>query len=254
VLAVDIGSMDGSMSQKPEKATEEEKKKRQRKKRTKQTLTRAVTHIRLIEANPGKLSALDQMMAVYLSLCQQYVRLFCTQEAAPDRYAPPILETELSDRLHRVAMQQAAGIAKSWRTNRQAAYEVYLEDLADYAEVKAQAETSGVPLDPTRKEPEWREWNVPELRTPCLHANANVVVVEKSEDSTFDFWLRISTLDKGSPLRVPVKLAAYHKKIIEGKTLNRSTTIHRRKGCGGSRSRSIRTFRSKPSHQPQQLA
>ena len=44
------------MSQKPEKATEEEKQKRKRKKKTKQTITRAVTHIRLIEANPGSLT------------------------------------------------------------------------------------------------------------------------------------------------------------------------------------------------------
>jgi hypothetical protein len=41
------------MSRKQEKTTEENKKKRMRKRKTKQTLTRAVTHIRLSEANPG---------------------------------------------------------------------------------------------------------------------------------------------------------------------------------------------------------
>jgi transposase len=71
---------------------------------------------------------------------------------------------------------------------------------------------------------------VPELRVPCIQANANVVVVEKAEDSTFDYWLRISTLDKGNPLRVPVKLASYHKKTLEGRTLNTSTTLYKRKG------------------------
>jgi len=222
--------MDEAMSQKPEKATAEEKKKRQRKKRTKQTLTHAVTHIRLIEANPGKLSALDQMMVVYLSLCQRYVSLFCTQEVEPSKYTTPVLETELSDRLHRVALQQAAGIAKSWRTNRQAAYEAYLEDLADYAEARAKAEIPNVSLDPNRQEPSWKEWNLPELRVPCLQANANMVVVEKAQDTTFDYWLRISTLDKGHPLRVPVKLASYHKQAIEGKTLNTSTTLQKRNG------------------------
>jgi hypothetical protein len=40
-----------------------------------------VTHIRLIEANPGKLEVLDQLIAVYLPLCQQYVLLLCTQES-----------------------------------------------------------------------------------------------------------------------------------------------------------------------------
>ena len=78
-------------------------------------------HIRLIEAVPGKLAALDQLLEVYLPLCQQYVALFCTQETLPDKYTDPVCNS-LSERLHRVAMQQAAGIARSWRTNRQAAY------------------------------------------------------------------------------------------------------------------------------------
>jgi hypothetical protein len=69
------------VSQKPQKALEQDNKKRKRKKKTKQTLTRAVTHIRLIEANPGKLEVLDQLKAVYLPLCQQYVSL-CAQRGA----------------------------------------------------------------------------------------------------------------------------------------------------------------------------
>jgi hypothetical protein len=81
-----------------------------------------------------------------------------------------------------------------------------------------------------RKEPEWHEWNLPELRVPCIQANANVVAVEKSEDTTFDYWLRISTLDKGTPLRVPVKLASYHKQALAGRTLNSSTTLQKRNG------------------------
>ena len=218
------------MNQKPGKETSQDKKKRKRKKKTKQNLTHAVTHIRLIEANPGKLDVLDQLLVAFQALCQQYVTLWCTADSSPDKYADPVFETELSDRWHRVAMQQAAGIAKSWRTNRQNAYDAYLEDLADYAEAQAKATTSGVLLDPKRTEPAWREWNLPELRVPAIQANANVVVVEKAEDSTFDYWLRISTLDKGHPLRVPVKLASYHRKALQGRTLNTSTTLHKRKG------------------------
>ncbi len=50
------------MSQKPGKTTEQEKKKRKRKRATKQTITRAVTPIRLIEANSSKLEALDHLV------------------------------------------------------------------------------------------------------------------------------------------------------------------------------------------------
>jgi transposase len=215
------------VSQTSEKTTKEDNKKR---KRTKQTLTHTVTHIRLIEANPGKLDALDQLVVVFISLCQQYVNLFCTAETPPDKYTDPVFESELSERWQRVCIQQAAGIAQSWRTHRQAAYAAYLQDLAEYANAKAKADTSGRPLDPKHKEPAWREWNVPELRVPCMQANANVLVVEKAEDSMFDYWLRISTLDKGHPLRVPVKLASYHKKTLEGRTLNTSATLYKRKG------------------------
>jgi hypothetical protein len=222
--------MDPRVSQKPEKATEEDKKKRRHKQRTQRTITRAVTHIRLIEANPGKLAALDQMMAVYLPLCQRYVILFCTAETPPDKYGDPVFESELSDRLHRVAMQQAAGIAKSWRTNRENAYQAYLADVADYVQAKAKAEAEDRMSAFKRKEPTWNEWNVPVLRVPVIQANANVVLVEQSKDSTFDYWLRVSTLDKGTPLRVPVKLASYHKQVLKERTINTSTTLHKRNG------------------------
>jgi len=212
------------MGRKPEKATEQDKQKRQRKKRTKQTLTHAVTQIRLIEANPGKLEALDQLMVEYQVLTQEYVTLFTTG-AEPNRYAEPIVATTLSERWHRVAIQQAAGIAQSWRSNRENAYQAYLEDLADYAAVQA-----GQNPDAKRKEPFWKEWKTPVLRVPCIQATVNVVVLEASEDSSFDYWLRISTLDKGNPLRVPVKLAPYHKKALSGHTINTSTALHKRRG------------------------
>lgn len=222
--------MDLTVSRKPQPQRDEEKKKHLRKQRSKQTLTRAVAHIRLREANAGKLDTLDQLAVVFQALCQQYVTLWCLSEGTPDRYATPVFASPLSERWQRVAMQQAAGIAKSWRTNRQAAFAAYLDDLADYAEVRAKAEESGMPLDPRRREPVWREWQVPELRALCIQANANVVLIEPTADSTFDYWLRISTLDKGHPLRVPVKLAAYHRTALKDKTLNTSTTLSRRNG------------------------
>jgi hypothetical protein len=55
---------------------------------------------------------------------------------------------------------------------------------------------------------------VPVLRTPCIQANVNVVKLEPSHDSTYDYWLTISTLEKGQPMQVPVKLTAYHKEQL----------------------------------------
>ena len=162
-------------------------------------ITRAVTHIRLIEVNPGKLAALDELAPLYLGLCQQYISLVCTDEL-PNNLRSPLYETPLSERWHRVAIMQASGIARSWRTNQQRAYQEFEEALVTYHEQQAEGAAA-----PTRTEPIWREWNVPTLRETVIQANSNVVVCEPSQDSTYDYWLRVSTLAKGKPLYVPVK-------------------------------------------------
>ncbi len=187
-----------------------------------QRITKAVTHIRLLEVNPGKLAALDQLALAYLGLCQHYVTFFCTEEL-PDKFHAPVFATPLSERWHRVAIQQATGIAQSWRTNREQAYQDYLDDLLDYHE----QETAGI-LDEQAKEPTWRERDVPTLQQTCIQANSNVVKLEASEDSSFNYWLKISTLERYRPLLVPVKLAEYHQQALEGKTLNSSVQLNRR--------------------------
>ncbi len=184
------------------------------------TLTKAVPHIRLSETNACKLVALDTLAPVYQALCQQYVTYFCTEEA-PDKFHDPVFPPPLSERWHRVAIQQAAGIARSWRTNREQVYQSYLEEREHFQE----AQTTS---NPKRKEPEWKEWNTPTLRQTTIQANVNVVVLEVSNDSTFDYWLRISTLEKRKTIRVPVKLADYHRAVLAGKMINSSVTLNRR--------------------------
>src|SRR5438552_2261642 len=188
-----------------------------------QRVTKAVTHIRLLEVNPGKLAALDTLAPVYLALCQQYVTLFCTEEL-PDKFQAPLFPTPLSERWHRVAIQQAAGIAQSWRTNRANAHQDYLDDLLDYHEQQVEGT-----LEEGMQEPIWQEWDVPTLRQVCIQANANVIALEPSHESTFDYWLKISTLELRKVLLVPVKLAAYHKEQLTdpktGKARNLNTSV-----------------------------
>src|SRR5215472_16261580 len=114
-----------------------------------QTITKAVTHIR-------------------------------TQER-PHKLRAPLFATPLSERWQRVAIQQAAGIAQSWRTNRAQAYQDYLDDLLDYLEQQIDGS-----LDEQAEEPTWREWDVPTLHQTCIQANVNVAVLEPAQDSTFD--------------------------------------------------------------------
>jgi hypothetical protein len=204
------------------------KRKKRAKKGEPQTITKAVTHIHLEATNAGKLTALDAVASAYLELTQQYVTLFCTAEV-PNGFRTPCFLTLLSERWHRNAIQQAAGIAKSWRSNRANAYQDYLDAEASYQEQKADGT-----LEEGAKEPEWREWKAPTLRECCIQANGNVVKLEEAEESTFDYWLKVSTLDKGHPLLIPVKLADYHKEQLtdpqtgKRRKINSSVTLNKR--------------------------
>jgi transposase len=83
-------------------------------------------------------------------------------------------------------------------------------------------------LNEQAKVPEWSEWDVPTLHQTCIQANVNVVKLEPSEDSSFDYWLKISTLDFRKLLVVPVKLAEYHHQALEGKAINTSVQLNKR--------------------------
>ena len=200
-----------------------------------QVVTRAVTHIRLEEANVGKLAALDALAPVYLALCQQYIDLFCTLEP-PNKLRDPCYATPLSERWHRVAIMQAAGIAQAWRTNRaraeqdyQQEAEAFQEELEAYQEQQARGACDpGEKAIKAPKAPIRQKWNVPTLRQWCLQANVNVAKLEPSQESTFEYWLTVATLEKGHPIKIPVKLAAYHKEVLQDKKINSSVQLNKR--------------------------
>lgn len=178
-------------------------------------ITRVVTPIRLCDANHATIVALDSLAAEYLRLCQTYTAYFCT-EAQPDKYAAPCFDSPLSQRWQRVAMQHAAGIAQSWRSKYAAAYQDYLDMLAEYQE------------EPEGEPPAWKEGNTPVLKETVIQANANVALLQLAEEGSFAYWLRLSTLEKGQPVFLPVKLADYHRHALAGKQLASSTTLARK--------------------------
>jgi IS605 OrfB family transposase len=160
---------------------------------------KAITHLKLNQANSSKLQKLDELAAEHGQVVQAYVDWLIGHEVRqPSKYAdiPPDgqdIPTRLSDRWQRCAWQQACGIVQSWYSN--------------------------------------ERQNPPLLRNICLQANANVVVIEPSETSTFDFWLRISTLEAGKPIRVPLTLYGRAKETIaEFPKLCTGVTLNRREG------------------------
>lgn len=198
------------------------------------TLTKAIHHIRLAEVNAGKLAELDNLWAAYKPLCEQYIRLFCT-EVSPDAHLSCCFDSPLSARWQREAVRQAAGIAKSWRSNRSAHWEAYQEKLAWY-ESLSEADRKA------RKKPTWNESDLPELHQVSIQASENVVLqvekggnreilkLEKATGTGFDFWLRLSTLNVGRPVYLPVKLAKHHRLSLDGHELNSGLTLARRDG------------------------
>src|SRR5262249_50103157 len=150
----------------------------------------AVTHIRLCDANDAKVVALDGVAAEYMALCQQYATHFCV-ETEPDSYADPCFPSPLSQRWQRIAIQQAAGIAKSWRSNLQRAQEDFADSLAAWLEEEH---------PPDAVPPEWVPWQMSTLKKTEIRANANVAFLQPSQDTSFAYWLRVSTVEKGQPL------------------------------------------------------
>lgn len=210
-------------------------------------LTRAITHIpirldiKLDAANEGKLARLDELALVYMELYQAYTTAFCTT-VEPDQFADAWIDTPLSARWQRVAIQHAAGIAQSWRTNRARAYRDYQEHAAWHAQQEK----------PKYPAPVWKEWNTPVLKQTVLQANANVaallppkeqpaehpgteqtdtapIALEPAKGTTFDYWLRISTLERGKPILIPIVLAPYHRQALEGQRINTSMTLARKR-------------------------
>lgn len=141
--------------------------------------------------------------------------MFCT-EGEPDAYADLHFHSALSQRWQRVAIQQAAGIARSWRANHQRAQDEFADTRAAWHEEDhAPGETP----------PPWTPWQTPTLRKTVIQANANVALLQPSQDTTFAYWLRISTLEKGQPIWLPVNLAAYHQRALSGKQVDSSVTL-----------------------------
>ena len=82
---------------------------------------KAITHLKLDQANPGKLHKLDELAAEHQRVVQAYVDWLIAHEVRqPDKYADipeQDVPTPLSDRWQRCAWQQACGIVQSWYSN-----------------------------------------------------------------------------------------------------------------------------------------
>jgi hypothetical protein len=168
--------------------------KKNKKKKYNFKLHKAVTHIKLDFANDGKLERLNELGAAFMVLVQAYIdHIFDNALKSASKFdSIPEIKTKLSARYQRCAWQQAVGIMQSFFSN-------------------------------------GRE-NKPVLKNITIQGNANVIKLEKSETSEFDYWLKISTLEKGSPVFIPVKLYSYGVKILQSGKLCSGVTLNCKNG------------------------
>ena len=160
-------------------------------------MKKAITHLKLDQANPGKLERLEELAVEHQRIPQAYVDWMISHEIRqPDKYdqiPEQEISTKLSDRWQRCAWQQACGIVRSWYSNARV--------------------------------------NPPKLQNVSIQANANVVVIEHSKTAQFDYWLRISTLAAGHPVRTPIKVYKHAREtLVQFPKLCSSVTLNRRDG------------------------
>jgi hypothetical protein len=185
-------------------------------------LTRAVTPMRRCAATTAKVAALDALVAALdalaaadTALSQPYVTHFCA-EAEPKGFSDPCVPSPLAHRWQRVAIQQAAGIARSWRTTHQRAQ----EDCADHFAAWLEEEQA-----PEEAPPPWKPWRTPTLRKAVIQATATVALLHPGQGTSVAFWLRVSTRETGQPLFLPVTLSAYHQRCLAGKQVDSGVTL-----------------------------
>jgi hypothetical protein len=53
-----------------------------------------------------------------------------------------------------------------------------------------------------------------------IQASANVALLKSGRDTSFAYWLRVSTLEARQPIFLPVQLAANHQCCLAGKRMD----------------------------------
>jgi transposase len=167
------------------------KKKKSKNKKKPKGLHKSINNIKLELANTGKLNLLNELGNAYLTLMQNYIDyIFENELKNVSSYGNlPDINSELSERYKRCAWQQAAGIMKSFYANN-------------------------------------RE-NKPILKNLKIQGNVNVIQIQGSKTKSFEYWLRISTLEKGKPIFVPINKYGYSKKVLGEGQLCGGVTLSR---------------------------
>jgi hypothetical protein len=186
-------------------------------------LTSALIRIRLSAVNDAKVAALDALAldalaAEYIALCQHSVTHFCA-EAEPNGYADPCFPVYSSSAGSVSPSSRQPGLPGHGEATTNARKRISLAPFASWLEEDHA---------PEEESPTEKPRQVPTLRKVVIQANDNVALLQPGQESSFPYWLRISTLEARQPIFLPVQLAAYHERCLAGKRLGSSVTLTRK--------------------------
>jgi len=185
-----------------------------RKKKKETILRKAIKNIKLNDCNDGKVQCIDDINVEYHALEQAYIDYLVKQDKGPDKFDElPEVETKLSERWKRCCFQQAAGTFLSW----------------------------------------WEKGKpgkAPVLENDSIQCSVNILSYEPGKTTDFD-WLKLSTLNPGHPVLIPIKLHPYAVKSIKywGERCS-GILLYKRNGqweCQFVLKKKIKVFKEKPS-------
>jgi putative transposase len=125
-------------------------------------------------ANTGKIKALEDLWIAYSSAINDFLKRLFAKQSLNEDYIKSYQNylSPLSYRYKQCAKRQAFKIFKSWCRNK-------------------------------------KKGQHPKLNSPSMTLDYRFIELQKSEDSSFDYWVKIATLDKGKPILIPIKSYDY---------------------------------------------
>jgi IS605 OrfB family transposase len=153
-------------------------------------LTRSLK-ISLELANTGKKATLDELWEAYRQAVSDFLDRLLAHETLSEAYLKSY-ESRLSYRYKQCAKRQAMKLFKTWCRNK-------------------------------------KRGNKPTLRHPMMTLDYRFIEVQKGENS-FDFWIKITTLEKGQPILIPAKSYSYLNTYLENWELVLGGKLIRQKG------------------------
>ncbi len=223
-------------------------------------IIKSIEHLSLRNCNKGKLKKLEAVAAAYHSYLQKVVNYYWENNLIPSKYVANLnISTSLSRRYQQTCGLQAIAVIKSYWSKIQDKvkkriydevkegkisdeegkfyyfankYQLWFETEPKTIELKRKNIVFTIPLYILTHLTELvllakEEISKPEIKNLTLNLDQKVAKLEKGEKS-FDHFLRLSTLEKGKPILIPIKLHKNARRLLNEGELKKIVRLKKR--------------------------